>query len=1355
MSLEGAPIMPSIIMQRIEADGEEREVSDVRLRKMSDVSQKSAPNEVKSTVLAYDSGNYSTSSNASEVACPFEMELHNHCQHVHTLLRERDQALFLAMQDVRKLRSELERLNKSEDWYKKELRAQKRTRLEALERLYSQERKYMQENQRLQRECVRLYDKCGEMEKELQVKREKAVQKLVEKEEQHKSTNCVDKKGKSFELEQQRSMIDDQQKLINVLRKQKHVLLEDLRKLNEEKDTKVLELQETLAGVEVENTRMTAQCKRLLTERQALEDTLQTKDAALYAENSEKLKLQTLIEELKELCNLQQQELARKENEICETREKFKCNMQNETNMDEVHRLSITYHDDINAKTAEITSLKKSLQAIRIELSSLTEIQAQNEQQERQIEHLNFALETRQCELSNLQETDEQKTQQINELQQNLEKVRTQHDITLENLHSTESSLKSVKHELIALHEQYASMCALCERTRFELELLEIEKNKLRFQADSDKREIELLRGKLRGYLKHTEKLGARINELENKLKCSTIESEDLQVEFSELEKRSIDGPLEKEKVEKELKSIQRVLHQNREVINRLNKDNEFLRASKDAEKFAEDVNQVEEGDSGFLDVTECEINDKVEPDSQTIRESVCSNLKYASNSLLEHLSSQEEMLKERRTLIAAFENLICNEAASIEVNKDLCTENVQDKQCDDALLERQEQLMEYLNNQSLLTLEKRELLESFETLINEETGPQEISINNQKIFEMKKLIEENKKLKILLTTIKEPPIEVESLKLALTEKNAKCLELEKSVSDYSDELQNLQTKLLQCDERHEKDKSEEDNRHRAQLQSYEDTIQRLQAENERLLSELQNVLAAKSNVENTLEKQKLFVQELKAKLVSLEKNKNSSEVSNSEQTMSFEQQEVLNLRMKVEELETRLQAVMQCDEERRNDRVRLIQQLLEQQSSKVKQLSESQEEWEELLTALQTAQKLEENTRAELQLKHVELDELNSLFAQQNEELRRMHEIALLSNGNGNEEEIEKLRPTLLQQYEEMHANLSAQLADSKSKQRQIEELQEKNERLERHLNEDYATEVAKNQRQLRALQTKIETLQAERNSYAERLAEMEIEMQQLKKSKREALVLPPEFVVLPQTAGTASSTAEASSLSEDGNANMSNSDNNNDHMRILTKVLEAEYRRKMKRYDVYIHTLLGNIKKLKKALRAAETRAAHLTMEQSRTMDELRGLQLTRRQLEETRLKCDNNQITIKTLERALEMERRKFEASDLGKATYTRAAIALQRDEPAHEVANLIDDYKKLIQQSALATQRPKTNAILDLIQRSNQCVPNLYKLETTVEGLSSDLKRLLSAHALSANKLEAPSLMDELRAAAESY
>ncbi|XP_014097823.3 putative leucine-rich repeat-containing protein DDB_G0290503 [Bactrocera oleae] len=1317
----------------------------------SDGSEISAVGGTRNSGLAYDSGNYSASSNNSEMSCPFQMELNNHCQHIHNLLKERDQALFSAMQDVRKLRSELERLNKSEDWYKKELRAQKNTRLEALERIYAQERKYMQENQRLQRECVRLYEKCGDLEKELQAKRDKAMQKLVEDEQLTTVSDKTDELLNKFELEQQRSLVNDQEKLISVLRKQKHVLLEDLRRLNAEKDAKVLDLQETLAGVEVENTHMTAQCKRLLTERQILEGTLKTKDEALNAEIAEKLKMTNLIEELKEQSKTQQELLAHKEIEMQELQRHFNENIQNERNMDEVHRLSIAYHDEINAKTSEISSLKKSVYALQIELNTLTDLQLQNEAQSRHIDQLNFSLETQKCELKNLKQTDEEKTQQISELQQNLEKIRTQHDITLEQMSAEQSSLKSVKRELIALHEQYASMCALCEKTRFELEILEIENGKLRFQSDGGKHEIDALRTKLKEYLKHTEDLGMRINELEAKLHSATVRNEELEAKLVQFVKSN--GAQDHFSNENEQIII---VQANKALSDRLSEDNNSFKTCEGSQTDLGSINDNEHDDSGFLEanndsLNECVDKAKAKPDIQCTRDSDCATITAVNETLMQQLSRQSEILKERQILIVALEELICNGTAALD-NGPSITTSVEDNRPFGELSERQQQLMEYLNSQSLLIEEKRKLLEAFESLVNEKPGPHEKSHDIQNISNIRKIIDESRKLKIVNT--KEADVSMNT--------NIKD-NIERDTA-YSKELEYLQKQLLENDERHLKDSSEQARLHNVQMRNCEETIHRLQTENERLINDMQSLLEAKFQIENALEKQTQLIVQLKSKLSIVEVNENTTEASNTPELLPHERDELLRLRANVEELEKRLEAAMQHDEARRNERVRLIQQLIEQQNSKVKQLTESQEDWEELLTSLQAAQKLEDNARAELQMKNDELEELNALFAEQNVELRQLQEITLLAKSNEKQNENAQLQLTYQKEFETMQASLSAQLADSEAKQRQIEELQGKNERLERHLNEDYAEEMAKNQRQLRALQIKMEDLKTERNHYAARLTEMETELQQLKKSKRDGLVLPPEFVVLPKnTIHTCTDEATSSSTDANGNSSASESDSN-ERMRILTKVLEAEYKRKMKRYDLHIHTLLANIKKLKKALRATEQRAAQLTLEQCKTLEELRELRLTRRQLEEMRLKCEHNQITIKALEQALEMERKKFEASDLGKAANIErdsAAEEVRTDEPAHEVANLIDDYKKLIQQSALATRRPKTSTILDLIQRSNQCVPNLHKLDATVDGLRSDLEHFISAHTRnmrqtsSANKLDGPSLLDELRAATESY
>lgn len=67
-------------------------------------------------------------------------------------------------------------------------------------------------------------------------------------------------------------------------------------------------------------------------------------------------------------------------------------------------------------------------------------------------------------------------------------------------------------------------------------------------------------------------------------------------------------------------------------------------------------------------------------------------------------------------------------------------------------------------------------------------------------------------------------------------------------------------------------------------------------------------------------------------------------------------------------------------------------------------------------------------------------------------------------------------------------------------------------------------------------------------------------------------------------------------------------------------------------------------------------------------------------------------------------------------------------------------------------------------MDLIQRSNQCVPNLQKLDTNVEGLKSEIHNFISSYThkvTSSNLITAaslsvpPSLMDELRAASEGF
>ncbi|ALC45223.1 CG11248 [Drosophila busckii] len=122
------------------------------------------------------------------------------------------------------------------------------------------------------------------------------------------------------------------------------------------------------------------------------------------------------------------------------------------------------------------------------------------------------------------------------------------------------------------------------------------------------------------------------------------------------------------------------------------------------------------------------------------------------------------------------------------------------------------------------------------------------------------------------------------------------------------------------------------------------------------------------------------------------------------------------------------------------------------------------------------------------------------------------------------------------------------------------------------------------------------------------------------------------------------------------------------------------------------------------------------------------------------------------IKLLEQTLAAERERFEASDAGKST---ASIALI--EPAHEVANLIDDYKKLIQQTAEETGRPRNSYILELIERSQQCQPNLCQLSEGVAACRADMmslnRLLVGLNPDTIRQQSVPSLMEELRAVTE--
>lgn len=124
--------------------------------------------------------------------------------------------MFLVRQELLRSRSEVERLLKSEQWYKQELKSQKHSRLETLERLYAQERKYLVENQRLQQEASRLNAKCATLEKQHEQGQPRSPSISVPSKIDLDATDAA-----SFEAKQQEARLRDQRQLIDVLRKQR------------------------------------------------------------------------------------------------------------------------------------------------------------------------------------------------------------------------------------------------------------------------------------------------------------------------------------------------------------------------------------------------------------------------------------------------------------------------------------------------------------------------------------------------------------------------------------------------------------------------------------------------------------------------------------------------------------------------------------------------------------------------------------------------------------------------------------------------------------------------------------------------------------------------------------------------------------------------------------------------------------------------------------------------------------------------------------------------------------------------------------------------------------------------------
>lgn len=1065
---------------------------------MSQQSSQSYPKNFP--LMTSDSGLYTCcSSNNSDAALESDTDS---CHIITNSIK--DESLQTALRDVRRLRSELERLTKSEQWYKQELRHQKSNRLEDLERIYAQERKYMQDNQRLQKECVRLYEKCSELETEIQKQ-----QLDISKESQSDDTLYIENDDTvQFEVEQQKAIIQDQQQLIDILRKQKKALLNDLRSLTEEKDEKVMELQKHLADLEFDNKRITKKCAELSKERSKLTCTLRQSDSKLSLVLDEKLGLQKSLVSLREQLEIQEKLVRIKESEISQIQNEFKDNMNKEQNLDEVHRLSLKYHEEINSKSLEIIKLKSQMSNMQEEMESLQELQVQNDQQQRHIEQLNFSLEACQMELQEIKQSDLLKTNQIDDLQWKTEKLLQDNDEKHKQMLQQKLDFDNVCQELKTTNEKYKFVQERYKETQFKLEMLEIEQSKLCFQNKNDQKEIQQLRVKLSKYLQQTSELVEKIRSLELELKRNVDNNVLLKKEFEQLQG--------------ELQSLKSETNCVNEVNNRdtVESNNDFLELSTEFKRLQNTLDQHNNALMPTPPVTSIPLQTTDKQCKRLMEKEIAMfalHNKQQPNECMEKLLHENESLKKRIEEVE-------NESNSLQLKQDI---SGMTQKCIglETLLQKQELKEKDLQKQLLLNDSK---LYKVERRLKNLQDTESISAE---------LLDENRLLKDSLT--KERLLKTE-LNTQLTLVKDQVESMKTTLEDLQSKQKRTSHKSVQCDEI---DKPHED----------------ISAE----------------------------VVFLKEQIVALQ-----------------------NKQKQIEEVES----------QKSEERLQLLRNLSDLQNSKMQSIQSSQQDWEDMLKSLNTVQCMEEQTRRELELKRMELEELNQVFAEQNEELKKLEELTALLEIKRHAEK-EQLKQTFQKEISVMKQQLLEYQQIVQKEQKKNIQLQEENNRIQQNYDEDYAKDIAEYRREVRSLKTKIERTVCEKSEMLDRIRDLENELREIKNSRRDA-------VCLPQFSTSVKTSAEE--LHSDLAVIKSNV--GDDHLRILTKVLEAEYARKMQRYDEHIHSLLTNVNSLKKSLKYNEEKTAFLSEEQSRTVEELKELQNTKRSLEDLRFKYEQSQSTIK---------------------------------------------------------------------------------------------------------------------------
>lgn len=445
----------------------------------------------------YDSGNISdlnlnfcpaSLSSADDDSMSCDSSQQNKIQY---LLREKDQSLFLALQDVRKLKSELERVSKSEKWYKSELKLQRKSKLEVLEKLYTNERKFTQDNQNLQNERIALYARCSELENQLQLEKDAAIKLFKNNSRLHGPTSSQTVNPSEFELEQHRQKLADQNQLIEVLRNQKRGLLRDLQKLGCEKDEIVLQLQKTVAQLEDENRTITKRCLQLVESKIALSDEISSKEADWKSTSNEVLDLQIVVRKLQEKLHSQIAELGHKDKELNDLKQELFLKQSEDSD------LHIKHQKDLFEKEQSILQLTETIESLKTEITDFQNLQKSYDDQQLEINKLRSQLQEQTSQIEYIQNLDEKNSNrnskeidQIKQLQTELDSIKSSQSLEQNSLSKTKSEIKQIS-------EKYQNVCKLYETAKFDLDMKEITIEKMRFEKDKDTREIKSLRNKL------------------------------------------------------------------------------------------------------------------------------------------------------------------------------------------------------------------------------------------------------------------------------------------------------------------------------------------------------------------------------------------------------------------------------------------------------------------------------------------------------------------------------------------------------------------------------------------------------------------------------------------------------------------------------------------------------------------------------------------------------------------------------------------------------------------------------------------------------------------------------------------